>query len=430
MSFVDDYTLSRSSVFKTLIGLFIAVAFINIIVVRQVYIDSENFHRKQLTQHLNKEVMEFSYLIKQDPDQVDKLLRAKQASNTPFYYRLLERTEPSYQTQYYPISTLPRDGTANIAIGANVELEIGIHPHTVDAYRKSLIPIVFSGIVLPIAVMLVAALFFTLLILRRLETVNKAMNRVLCGERDVKLSVSTQDDEFDILSIHLNYMIEQITKNEQTLKSLTVGMAHDMRTPMARLKLRLEELLSQHDLSPTQVTQFSACHDELELILSLFNSMLEIAKLNSGQMSVQTEQVNLTRVSQDAIEFIAPIAEQKQLNVSFRSDNDLVVKGDPSLLFRAIFNLIENAVKYTPERGSVDVVVDQLGVVIADSGVGISDQDKPHVCRPMYRADKSRSEHGNGLGLSLVDAVVNKHNARLILKDNHPGLRARIYFPY
>ncbi|MEF1187176.1 two-component sensor histidine kinase, partial [Vibrio sinaloensis] len=202
MSFVDDYTLTRSSVFKTLIGLFLVIAIINIMVVRQVYIDSDSFHREQLTKQLNDEIMEFSYLAEQSREEVEKLLQAKKASNTPFYYRLIEHIEPTYSTQFYPISSLPND-TTNIAIGDNVKLEIGVNPQVVEAYRNALVPIVLSSIVLPIAVMLVAALFFTILILRRLENVNKAMNRVLCGERDVKLEVSQQDDEFDILAIHL-----------------------------------------------------------------------------------------------------------------------------------------------------------------------------------------------------------------------------------
>jgi signal transduction histidine kinase len=427
MSFVDDYTLTRSSVFKTLIGLFVVITIINIMVVRQVYIDSDSFHRQQLTKQLNDEIMEFSYLAQQSREEVEKLLKAKQTSNTPFYYRLIEPVEPTYISQYYPISSLPTK-TTNIALGDNVKLEIGVNPKVVEAYRNALVPIVLSSIVLPIAVMLVAALFFTVLILRRLENVNKAMNRVLCGERDVKLKVSEQDDEFDILAIHLNYMIEQMTKNEETLKSLTVGMAHDMRTPMARLKLRLEDVLTHQQLDPAQQEQISACHDELELILSLFNGMLEIAKINSGQINRQMDEVNLGKISQDAIEFISPIAEQKNLHIMFREDQTLNVKGDPSLLFRAVFNLVENAVKYTPNHGAIEVIVDQLGVVIADNGIGIEDDDKAHVCRPMYRADKSRTEHGNGLGLSLVDAVVHQHGASLILKDNKPGLRVRILF--
>jgi len=166
----------------------------------------------------------------------------------------------------------------------------------------------------------------------------------------------------------------------------------------------------------------------LELILSLFNSMLEIAKLNSGQINISKESIDLGKVTQDAIEFIAPVAEAKQQRLTFRQDTLCEVTGDRSVLFRAVFNLLENAVKYTPSGGSIDIVADCYGVVIADTGVGISDYDKMYVCRPMYRADQSRSEAGNGLGLSLVDAVVNLHNAHLFLRDNNPGLRARLYF--
>ncbi len=427
MSFADDYALTRSSVFRTLVGLFLLVTIANIVVIHQVYRDSDTFHRQQLTRQLNEEILEFNYVARQSREEIEKLLRTKEASATPFYYRIIDQVEPVFNTHYYPISSLPTD-TANIPIGNNLKLEIGVDEQTIDAYRQTLIPIVFTGIILPIAVMLIAAFFFTVLILKRLEKVNKAMNRVLCGERSVKITVSERDDEFDILAIHLNFMIEQMAKNESSLKSLTTGLAHDMRTPIARLKLRLEEILSQDDLTPAQQSQFSACHDELEIILSLFNSMLEIAKLNSGQVNLQTETVNLGTVAQDALEFISPIAEQKQQHLVFQQDYECLVVGDRSLLFRAIFNLIENAVKYTPVEGTIEVIIDHFGVVVTDNGIGISDHDKIHVCRPMYRADKSRSEQGNGLGLSLVDAVVNQHGALLIFRDNKPGLRARICF--
>jgi|GEM_PF-1375409 len=427
MSFVDNYILTRSSVFKTLISLFVLVAAANTIVIRQLYVDSDAFHRQQLTKQLNDEIQEFSFAAKQGKLSVESLLHAKQASKTPFYYRLVEPMEPILNTQYYPIATLPSEKT-NILLGENFRLEIGVNRGVIEAHRESLAPIVFSGIILPVAIMLSTALFFSMLIIKRLEKVNHAMNRVLCGERDVKLSVSAKDDEFDILAIHLNYMIEQMAKNEATLKSLTVGLAHDMRTPMARLKLRLEEVLDSKEITDSQQVQFSACHDELELILSLFNSMLEIAKINSGQISLDAKPVELGDIVNDAIEFLSPLSEQKQQQILFRKDQACSILGDRSLLFRAVFNVIENAVKYTPSGGNIEVVVDHFGVSVADSGIGISDHDKPFVCRPMYRADKSRTEQGNGLGLALVDAVLSKHQARLILRDNNPGLRARLYF--
>ncbi|MEZ8826435.1 sensor histidine kinase [Vibrio amylolyticus] len=428
MSFVDDYTLTRSSIFKTLVCLFVLIAVINIVVLRQVYIDSDTFHRQQLTKQLNDEILEFRFVAKQGKGEVERLLKTKQMTNTPFYFHLHEQIEPVYSVQTYPVITLPMNRSTFIPVDDNHHIEIGIDAKSVEAFRQSLIPMVLSGIILPVAIMLIAALFFTVVFLKRIEVINKAMNRVLCGERDVKIAVTAQDDEFDVIAIHLNFMIEQMALNEASLKSLTVGMAHDMRTPMARLKLRLEDMLAQSDITERQQDQISQCHDELELILSSFNSMLEIAKLNSGQLTIETEHVNLGMIAMDAMEFISPVAEQKCLTLSFREDQRCTVVGDRSLLFRAVFNLIENSVKYTPENGDVEVVIDHFGVVVSDSGIGISDADKLNVCRPMYRADKSRSEQGNGLGLSLVDAVVKRHNASLIFRDNNPGLRTRIYF--
>ncbi len=428
MSFADNSALTRSSIFKTLVALSILVTVLNIIIIRQLYIDSDNFHQQRLTAQLNDEVREFAFAAKQSSSEVERLLKTKQATNTPFSYRIVEYIEPTQSTHYYPISHLTNLST-KFRISDSHQLEIDVDRQVLAAYKEALIPIVLTGVMLPSATLLVATFFFTVLILRRLETVNQAMNRVLCGERAVKLPVSRQDDEFDILSIHLNYMIEQMAKNETTLKSLTTGLAHDMRTPMARLKLRLEGILDdERSLNAEHSQQVSACHEELELLLSLFNSMLEIAKLNSGQTNITFQTVNLSKIAHDALEFVTPLAEQKQQQLIIRDDQPCLVSGDPSLLFRAIFNLIENAVKYTPEKGTIEIVIDKLGVVIADNGIGIADQDKLHVCQPMYRADKSRTEQGNGLGLSLVDAIAHRHGAQLLLKDNHPGLRARFYF--
>ncbi|MGF1908028.1 HAMP domain-containing histidine kinase [Vibrio kasasachensis] len=428
MSFADNYSLTRSSIFKTLVGLCVLITAINIIMIRQLYIDSDNFHQQRLTDQLNDEILEFSYAAKQSPIEVQRLLQTKQATGAPFSYQITEHIEPIQASSYYPIIGILQQST-KFRLSDSLQLEIGINEEILAAYREALIPIVLSGIVLPSGTLLIAAFFFSILMLRRLESVNHAMNRVLCGEREVKLSVSRQDDEFDILAIHLNYMIEQMAKNESTLKSLTTGLAHDMRTPMARLKLRLEDVLS-HDkeLNREQLQQVSACHDELELLLSLFNSMLEIAKLNSGQTTICFQTVDLGKIAHDALEFISPLAEQKSQHLFIRQDQPCLIAGDRSLLFRAVFNLLENAVKYTPDNGHIEIIIDQLGVVIADNGVGISDADKLYVCQPMYRADKSRTEQGNGLGLSLVDAIAHRHNARLILKDNRPGLRARFYF--
>ncbi|WP_338090369.1 HAMP domain-containing sensor histidine kinase [Photobacterium swingsii] len=222
-------------------------------------------------------------------------------------------------------------------------------------------------------------------------------------------------------------MIEQIEKKEASLKALTVGVAHDLRTPMARMKLRIESLLALTSNNQQQ-QELEACHDDLELLLGMFNGLLEIANLNSGKQLISKQRVDLTTVAQDAVDFLQPLAEEKQQQLILRQDAAHQLDGEPSLLFRAVINLIENAIKYTPEEGRIVVVIDAFGIVVIDNGEGISDLDKLQVCEPMYRADKSRSQSGSGLGLSLVDAVMKRHGGELVLRDNSPGLRARLYF--
>lgn len=425
MSFVDEYALSRSSVFRTLLGLFLIIGILYAFIVQQVFINSESFHRSQLAKQLQEEKHEIDSIAEYGSQAVDQLLNKKKALNAPFSYRFV--THPRDQISHlYPAYSSISEGS-HLQLKDGRQLQISIRPELLQAYRESVLPLMMMGVFLPVALMFAAATLFAIVILRKLQRVNHAMNRVLCGEKQVKLPVSKADDEFDILAIHLNFMIEQMEKNEASMKSLTVSIAHDMRTPMARLKLRIEKLLGHKEQASEVKKELCGCHEDLELTLSLFNSMLEIARINSGQQPLEHSCIYIPGLAEEVVEFLNPLAAEKQQTLRFRTDETCILSGDRTLLFRAIFNLLENAIKYTPVNGNLEVIVDSLGIVIADSGMGIADKDKPRVCEPMYRADHSRSEPGCGLGLSLVDAIAHRHNMTLLFKDNNPGLRARLY---
>nr|WP_235604117.1 HAMP domain-containing sensor histidine kinase [Photobacterium kishitanii] len=314
-----------------------------------------------------------------------------------------------------------------VTLPLGMELVIRINPEFMRSYRQTVIPMLLSGIAVPVILMLAGASLFAIVILKKLARVNHGMNRVILGEKGVKLPVSTNDDEFDVLTIHLNFLIEQVEKKETSLKALSVGMAHDLRTPIARMKLRLERLLTQETSPHTQ--ELEACHDDLEVLLGMFNGMLEIANLNSGKQQIDKEWVDLSQVCRDVVEFLLPISEEKQQQLTFREDQPYRLQGEPSLLFRAVYNLVENAIKYTPEQGVIKVIVDHFGIVVTDNGMGVSDEDKELIREPMFRADRSRTHQGFGLGLSLVEAVVIRHNGELVFSDNNPGLRSRLYLP-
>jgi len=430
--------LYRSSVFKVLLYFFICVGVIYSLLVHQVFLSSESFHRGQLERELAAEAEMIKQLAHNDEALVRNLIVQRRNQDSPFSYQLIPTQISEHSSNSYPlVLTGGRTDTVfdslhdgQILIGNNQQLIIGISPELLASYRESVMPMMVSGVLIPVILMLISAAFFSVSIISKLQRVNQAMNRVLCGEKHVKLPVSCNDDEFDILAIHLNFMIEQMEKKEASLKALTVGMAHDMRTPIARMKLRLDSMLVEsEELHKNKLAELEACHDDLEVLLSLFNGMLEIANLNSGNVSIAKQPVNLTQICMDTCDFLQPLADEKEQIITLREDANYILCGEPSLLFRALFNLVENAIKYTPREGEIEITVDHYGVVVSDNGYGIPNVEKERVCEPMYRCDSSRSEQGAGLGLSLVQAVVQRHGGDLVLGDNSPGLRVRLMFP-
>ncbi|PSW72257.1 two-component sensor histidine kinase [Photobacterium sp. GB-50] len=432
MSYAGSDRLSRSSILKVLLYFICCVAIIFILFINQVYVNSETIYNKQLTKELNIEMTLFERMVQKGHiNAIPDLVKEHQQIQNELEYRIINRPEMN-TTLSYPAVLSDTELSVNhlqktLNLPNNKMLIISINPEIMRSYRENMTPMLVSGIVVPVILMLAGALLFAISILRKLERVNHGMNRVSLGEKGVKLPVSKNDDEFDVLTIHLNFLIEQVEKKEESLKELTVGMAHDLRTPIARMKLRLESLLEK-DTSPF-TKDLEACHDDLEVLLSMFNGMLEISHINTGKHKIDKQWVSLSQVCQDVVDFLLPISDEKKQVLSFREDEPYHVKGEPSLLFRAIYNVVENAIKYTPDEGSIDVVVDHFGVVVIDNGIGVSDEDKGRIKEPMYRADKSRTHQGFGLGLSLVEAVMKRHGGDLVFSDNNPGLRARLYFP-
>lgn len=432
MSYAGSDRLSRSSTFKVLLYFISCVAIIFILFINQVFVNSEMFYHKQLAQELSNEVALFERMVKKGHiNEIPDLVKEHQQIQKVFEYRITKRPEAN-TTITYPAALSDTELPVNrfqrtLNLRNNNILIIGINPELMRSYRDNMAPMLVSGIVFPVILMLAGALLFAISILKKLERVNHGMNRVSLGEKGVKLPVSKNDDEFDVLTIHLNFLIEQVEKKEESLKELSVGMAHDLRTPIARMKLRLESLLAKDTVPFTK--DLEACHDDLEVLLSMFNGMLEISHINTGKHKIDKQWVNLSQVCQDVVDFLLPISDEKKQVLSFREDEPYHIKGEPSLLFRAIYNVVENAIKYTPDEGAIDVVVDHFGVVVIDNGLGVSDEDKGRIKEPMYRADKSRTHQGFGLGLSLVEAVMKSHGGDLAFSDNNPGLRARLYFP-
>ena len=217
-----------------------------------------------------------------------------------------------------------------------------------------------------------------------------------------------------------------------TVRQVSDNIAHDLRSPLTRLRSRLELALLEQPDPVTQRQAMEEAIDQAESIIATFNALLTIAQAESAAARGGFENLDLTVLVRDAAELYEPLAEDKDITVTVDVEEGLTVMGNRHLLSQAVANLLDNAVKYTPEGGAIRVgalrTEDGVSMSVEDSGPGIPEEERENVLRRFYRLDASRNTPGSGLGLSLVAAVARLHGARLELSDNNPGLLTRMVF--
>jgi len=231
------------------------------------------------------------------------------------------------------------------------------------------------------------------------------------------------EDDFDQLAENLNQMLDRIVYLMEGIRHVSDSIAHDLRTPLTRLRNQLENTLMSVDNDEAR-EQAGRAVSEADQLLATFNALLRIARLESRGNAGDVKTVAIDALVEDACELYEALAEDKDQNFEQKLEQGVNVEGDRDLLFQMFSNLIDNAIKYTPEHGTIRIVVrkenDEAIFSVQDSGVGVPDEEKGQVFQRFYRVGKSRSLPGNGLGLSLVNAVAEIHQARIDLTDTHP----------
>jgi signal transduction histidine kinase len=278
-------------------------------------------------------------------------------------------------------------------------------------------------------------------LLRRVELVNRTSERVMAGNLSDRVPLHGTRDEFDQLAANLNRMLDQIERLMTAMREVTDDVAHDLRTPLSRLRTRLERALAapleagpsgaDASASADQGDAIRAAIDEADRLLATFNALLSIAELESGARLDQTAPLDLLEVVRSAVELYEPVAEEKGFAVTVVAEPGVRIRGDRHLLSQALANLLDNALKYAG-GGQIELRVfpenGQAILEVADHGPGIPEADRQSVLDRFVRLEPSRTTPGNGLGLSLVRAIARRHNGSVTLEDNRPGLRVRLQF--
>ena len=277
-------------------------------------------------------------------------------------------------------------------------------------------------------------------ILARIDSIRQTVLAIVQGDLSHRLPSRVSGDELDTLAQTINGMLDQIEQLINGIRDVSNSIAHDLRTPLAELRSRLEELSLTRPNTEETFAEVDAAVADVDRVIRIFNALLRLAEIDTGMRRSGFVQVNANELVAEVVEFYSPAAELKGVTLSFASNGPVLVSGDPTLLAQAVGNLVDNALKYagerpttphTPTAGMVKVEVQNrddgtVEICVADDGPGIPDAEKPKVAQRFYRGDTSRGTPGVGLGLSLVQAVAKLHGGTLELTDNHPGLRARL----
>jgi signal transduction histidine kinase len=269
--------------------------------------------------------------------------------------------------------------------------------------------------------------------LRRIEVVNRTAARIMAGNLRARVPVRQNGDEIDNLAGNLNAMLDRIQSLMENLQQVSSDVAHDLRTPLARLRQNLEAARTTATTVEAFRTSIDAAIAETQGLLEMFSALLRIAQIESGSRRAGFSQVDLSEL----IEFVAttyqPVAEDHGDRLLSPIAPGLFVSGDRGLLLQLATNLVENALRHTPPGSTIQLQLQRDGadivVVVADDGPGIPAEEHAKVFRRFYRREASRTTPGSGLGLALVAAVAELHGARISLRDGKPGLVVELRFP-
>jgi hypothetical protein len=295
------------------------------------------------------------------------------------------------------------------------------------------------GLTAAIAVLSIAGLLIGLItrraLLIRIDSIRQTVSAIIHGDLQHRLPTHLNDDELNTLSRTINGMLEQIELLVHGVRNVSNSIAHDLRTPLAELRSRLEELALIRPPAEQTYAEIDGAVADVDRVIRIFDALLRLAEIDAGLRRSGFVALDVADLAANAVEFYAPAAELKNIDLTFRSDGPVSVSGDPVLLAQALSNLIDNALKYAPVNGAIEVAVHKRGdgtaqVSVSDNGPGIDDSEKSKVVERFYRGDASRGTPGVGLGLSLVQAVAKLHGSALELADGNPGLRVAITMPF
>jgi signal transduction histidine kinase len=289
------------------------------------------------------------------------------------------------------------------------------------------------GIGLSILAAAIAGFSFSFRLTRRVGDVTVTCVRIMSGEQGHRLPVSGNSDEFDALAMSVNRVLDRLEEQTRTLRATFDSVAHDLRAPLHRLRTRMDAVLRLPALETGIRDPVESALREVDRLQRTLATLLQIALAESGAPLASPAPVNVGELADEMVELFEPVARERGLVLTGHAEQGVIVEGNRQLLAQLITNLLENALKYVPSGGRIEVTVKRLAdrahLLISDDGPGMPSADRLRAGQPFARVGQRSGLESSGLGLSLVSAIARLHRARLTLEDNAPGLRAVVSLP-
>ena len=323
----------------------------------------------------------------------------------------------------------------NFQLPQNYQLIVGQDVEELNQFRNMVREALYWGLGLSILMGLGGGFVMSRNFLRRVDAITATSRDIMHGNLSGRMPISGSNDELDRLSQSLNDMLGQIEKLMQGMHEVSSNVAHDLKTPLTRLRARIEAALRQNSKADYRAALQQTLVDS-DSLLSTFNALLSITQLESGQLRSSLEVVDAKEIVDDVVDLYTPLAEENHGTLVSDTALNLRVKAKRELLAQVLINLIDNAIKYgAGNQGAAQIRVSgrkqdhHVVLSVADHGNGIPASEHERVLKRFVRLDESRSKPGNGLGLSLVAGVASLLDGKLILADNKPGLLAELWLP-
>jgi signal transduction histidine kinase len=317
-----------------------------------------------------------------------------------------------------------------LSVGNDLRLLVGRDIRDQEQLNRVFARSASLGIAIVLLLALSGGLLMSIGAQRRVSAINRTARQIMGGDLSQRVALSGTRDEFDELAVNINAMLNQIENLLDGMRHVGDSIAHDLKTPLTRLRNRLERLAVGEPGNPDGLKQ---CVEESDRLLATFNALLRISRIESGAYRAAFAEFDLAEMVRDICDIYQPAADEREIALHCRGQHAVRLYGDRELLAQGLTNLLDNAIKYTPRGGQVEVGAYSKGklrrLVVSDSGPGVPDDEIDNLHRRFVRLDNARTEPGNGLGLALVHAVVEQHHGKLVIENRHPGLEVRLELP-